>query len=92
MGQVGERDRATQLLRKDLHLKDLHADLNEASFPPPVTMATAEKVENSVGQTLNNFIKVSLIKRRQTQGFSVWASGQRGEQNERLNDLLGPLL
>lgn len=48
--------------------------MNAGRFP--VTIETLEKVENSVRWTLNDFIKVSLI-RRERQGFSVWANLQK---------------
>lgn len=61
--QVGRvsTDRITQLLLKDLHLKDCVQSLNTGRFS--VTIETLEKVENSVCWTLNDFIKVSLIRR-----------------------------
>lgn len=54
-------DRITQLLFKGFAFKRLRTGLNAGRFP--VTIETLEKVENSVHWTLNDFIKVSLIRR-----------------------------
>lgn len=54
----------------------------------PVTIETLEKVENSVRGTLNDFIKVSLIRRER---HKVLVFGQT-YRKKKLNDLLRALL